>query len=491
MDRRKRKRNSHRAAWLASLLGLLLLAGLALWALWALWARPRREAERIRAQALEEYARGEYQGVFLGEGTLEAYDAQWFSQYRGEDILIIPQGLGRQGLLDVLGDMLALEQPPARVYLELRSVYGPEAEVFLQSLETLVEQAVYTQFLIQIFPRPLEDWRGLSPQERLEQSASLGEAIERISGWRSISLYYMGDRPWMAANPSNYREGELLADVAKTQFLLGFVDGEYAYGLGGGPVAIARLEEMFADMEAWAKELELDRQSQADYVFLGDSLFGNYRDTMSIPGVTAAFSGSRVWNCAVGGSVAADMNQRGYGLLPMAERLSGDKAYWKEELNSLGAGHLPPGVASLWDFREQHKTERRLLFILNHGVNDYMSGLPLEDVPGQLGTKSALALAIDMLAEAYPHAEFLIMTPGYITYFDYGREIRHAHGGTLMDYVEASQTVAATKGAVCLDSYAFLDLDPDKAWDYLEDGCHPNAQARYMLGREIARMAAQ
>lgn len=93
--------------------------------------------------------------------------------------------------------------------------------------------------------------------------------------------------------------------------------------------------------------------SDYDIVFFGDSVFGNYQDFASIPGVIGALTKASVHNRAIGGSSATQLTPDDKSFPSAVQRfLSEDTA----EISG----------------------EKKLCFVINYGLNDYFTGYTVE-----------------------------------------------------------------------------------------------------------------
>ena len=127
--------------------------------------------------------------------------------------------------------------------------------------------------------------------------------------------------------------------------------------------------------------------SDYNIVFFGDSVFGNYQDFASIPGVIGALTKASVHNRAFGGSSATQLTPDDKSFPSAVQRfLSEDTA----EISG----------------------EKKLCFVINYGLNDYFTGYTVEQY------RDGLQAGVQSLQDAYPDAEILIASSNFITAFD-------------------------------------------------------------------------
>lgn len=251
--------------------------------------------------------------------------------------------------------------------------------------------------------------------------------------------------------------------------------------------------------------LRSNRQAdiQAEVLFLGDSLIGQYRDETSIPWLVAQQTGMTVFNGDFGGTTMSQQNREGQ-----------DAFYW----NGLSFSQLAKAVAAQ-DFGGQQTIRTkdyvtmhfgdivdeldRLDFssvrtlVVSYGMNDYTSGSPIRnpDNPEDTYTmEGAMRTGIRFLRQSYPALRIIFVSPTYCWFLNSevgarsNCENRDFGGGYLEEYVEAQRRVAQECGVGFLDLYhEYYPHEKETDWNlYTEDGVHPNEAGRQKMAETLA-----
>ncbi len=247
----------------------------------------------------------------------------------------------------------------------------------------------------------------------------------------------------------------------------------------------------------WEKE----KAVEAPMVTFGDSCFGNVRDDSAIPLLTAAKLETTVFNAAFGGTCAAKKHpddELGYSLdalslaaLTQAIALSdfGVQQTMRTENDSSKYFNGTVDALELVDF-----TGTKLVLI-QHGVNDYMAGIPVEDSKDSYNEYTyagALRTAIRYLQKVNPDVRIVLISPTYCWFVSRGQTCEEFESGQgyLEDYVKAQSEVASEFGLTFIDLYHdFYPHETFEDWKTVTiDGVHPNEEAREMIADKIARV---
>ncbi|MCM1541488.1 MAG: SGNH/GDSL hydrolase family protein [Blautia sp.] len=245
---------------------------------------------------------------------------------------------------------------------------------------------------------------------------------------------------------------------------------------------------------------KVEKEYAPRIVMLGDSICGQVRDGTAISEYLARLSGQEVYNGALGGTCCSRIET------------AGRTAFTKDSLSFVTLSR----AAALDDFGSQRTTivrenateyfpevietlektdfsEVDVLLAL-YGVNDYHSGVPLDD-PGDPHNEytfgGALRRALSFWQEAYPDTRIVLLTSTYAWYTgETGKtcEEKDYGGGILEDYVNKEIQVAEEMGVEVLDLYH--DFYPHETWEdwmiYTGDGLHPNDAGRQLIAETIA-----
>ena len=251
--------------------------------------------------------------------------------------------------------------------------------------------------------------------------------------------------------------------------------------------------------------LRSNRQTdiQAEVLFLGDSLIGQYRDETSIPWLVSRQTGMTVFNGDFGGTTMSQQNREGQ-----------DAFYW----NGLSFSQLAKAAAAQ-DFGGQQTIRTkdyvtmhfgdmvdeldRLDFssvrtlVVSYGMNDYTTGSPIRnpDNPEDTYTmEGAMRAGIRFLRQSYPSLRIIFVSPTYCWFLNSEEgarsncENRDFGGGYLEEYVEAQRGVAQECGVEFLDLYhEYYPHENEADWNlYTEDGVHPNEAGRQKMAETLA-----
>lgn len=236
-------------------------------------------------------------------------------------------------------------------------------------------------------------------------------------------------------------------------------------------------------------------------VCLGDSIIGNERGQTSITGNLEVLLGEPVYNGAFGGStmscrVAEDRAAVTTDTLSMA-KLS--EAIAQQDFYVQNAGvtrcaameYFPEAAYGFQDI-DFDKTQ---VLIIEHGVNDYQTGVPLDnhENPYDIYTfGGALRYSLENLKAAYPKLRIILVTPTYCWYLFKESNCQEVDNGNgiLEDYVNLELEIAAQYGVEVLDNYhesGIGDSGTFEEWEvYTQDGLHLNETGRRLVAERIA-----
>ena len=271
---------------------------------------------------------------------------------------------------------------------------------------------------------------------------------------------------------------------------------KFIYGICGVFIMLALLPFLLGS--------ERETDTQAQILFLGDSILGQYRDETSIPALVGEMLDTEVFNGAFGGTTMSLQN-RDYR----------DAYYW----DGLSFSRLTRAIAAqdfglqqtirtkdyvTMDFRDIVDELDRLdltsvqTVVISYGMNDYTTGSPIggENSPEDPYTmEGAMRTGIRYLQRSYPQIRIIFISPTYCWFIntlgttnetcetnDYG-------GGYLEEYVEAQRRVAGECGVEFVDLYhAYYPHEEYDNWSlYTNDGIHPNEAGRQKIAETLAK----
>lgn len=338
-----------------------------------------------------------------------------------------------------------------------------------------------------LLPFPYISYWLESDDDKLELLFTLYHTlIEELYTYPNVKIFFPGAENWLTLNPDNYMDTLFDTNEVITESILlhTFCDGDYA-------ITPENEEDFWAtlrDTIAHEKTSPTCRGGLSDWclVFFGDSIFGNYPGSFSIPGYVTGLSDAVTFNYAVSGTSASSS--------PNADRADFPHIIdgFLEENATLSGVHYqftPPGNVSAAEL-----ADKKLCFIINYGFNDYFEGAPVENPQNPYDVRSfkgGLRTCIGKLQSAFPDARYILVSPTHTSAFNFGTDINSENGGGFHDYIKAISEIAAETGAFLIDNYNESVITEQNLAQYLGDGVHPNETGRLVLADRIIRFIEQ
>ncbi len=427
---------------------------------------------------------GNYDGLLLSMYAPETFDAECFSLFRAISVMRADHTFTN---LSDIGDYLekgfSQNISLANVYIGLdpyviSGFYGHHTSLYMRDYaKYLTEYAIKypdTTFELLLPCYSLDYLRTLSDRQYAELITSYRNLVNLYIPYSNVIIYFLGYEEWLIANPGNYADyNACSAEVNQTILAYTFRDENYR-------LAPNNMEERFQRMTDLVQAPPVDYPDYSDYsiVFFGDSVIGNFQDSLSIPGVVAGLSGAHTYNLGLGGTSACGNRNPAVPTLNtiVDDFLAGDGSAY-DETDSPRSG--------IEAFEREHTDQ--LCFLINYGLNDYFFGMPIssDDPLDPLTFQGGIRLAVGKLRAAYPDCRIILATPNFTSYYAYGRRINSASGGRLTDYVDAVLALAEELDTDCMNNYEEFGIDRKNHGEYLVDGCHPNVLLRYIYGQHI------
>ena len=415
-----------------------------------------------------------YDTVFFSMYPIENYDEADYTFFRGMNIVKSAAVISDSDVLKRYMDIAAgTENVIDTVYLGIDPVVTDTEDIFQITLEN-----PGTMFEIVLAYPEINYWLSMDREACQKVWETYREFAGNVLGLENVRVYYFCNEEWLLCNPGNY-EDTFLTNEAVSEILMCYSDYQHNNILN-----VNNFHDRFN--RAW-ELIEQYRETPAVYpdlsaieiIFFGDSVIGNYADSMSVPGVINGLTGAAVYNCGYGGRSAA-YGPKGFESAPEIVR-----AFIEQDLAAVPKESQV--YAGIEEYIQTGELNKKKIFVFNYGLNDYFEGLPIrtEDIYDISSYTGAIRTAVCALKEVYPEAGILLLTPNQTIEFDYGKEIRSEQGGKLQDYADALLVLADQMNVNVLDHYRQLPIDMEKHWELLQDGTHPNAQGRFLMGKLI------
>ena len=241
-----------------------------------------------------------------------------------------------------------------------------------------------------------------------------------------------------------------------------------------------------------------ERKENYGIVCFGDSVMACYYGDGSIPYYLEEITGYPTLNAAFGGLSMS---------VPSIETISGDTSYLYSmaelsealvnkdfSLQIMGTKPRVNEYPERWNeipkVLDNLNYESIEYIIIEHGVNDYLLGKPIDNPNDPYDVYSfagALRTVIENVRKAVPGATIVLTTPTYC-YIDYvDKDCYEADfgGGTLPDYVAKEKEIAAEYGVICVDNFNESGITKDNYKDYLYDGLHSHQGGNLLIADNI------
>lgn len=425
-------------------------------------------------EILKTISSAEYEGLFCSMYPIENYPQEAFTLYRGLNVLpIYTDPLSAEDINLCLSEAFSSDNNVQTIYLGLDPAQIEQTDSFSKNLLSLVKKHPETVFEV-LLPAPsMQYWLGHSETETDEILSRYQTLTSLLVEYSNVLVFFMGNEEWLISNPANYT-GHMAfnEEISLHLALCTFCDRKYLLTSENTPILLAELSELIQN-ERKTPAIYPDL-SHMDIVFFGDSIIGNYTNSSSVPDVISAFTGSRTYNCARGGTTATD------------DFITYVQAFLSADTAAVSADG--PFAGSVTRYAQEDHSAKQLVFVLNYGLNDYFNGCPTGINTGASDFPTyadSLKQGIRLLQANYPDAKIILMTPTYTGTFSGGTEIQSEKGSILIDYVDAAKFVANEMNVVCLDNYTGLGVDANNLNQYTDDQLHLNEAGRFLLARRI------
>lgn len=419
-------------------------------------------------------AETEYDTVMIGMFSVKNYDPEDFAFYRGMNTVITSYEIPHGKLV--------------RMYIKKAKEFGnplKQAYVCVDPLRTSKEDIVLMAqenpdvFFEIILPYPeISYWQDMD-DAKFEEAMDLYQVFaEWIVPLENARLYSFTGEEWLICNSLHY-EDSFLTTVETSEFLMCNMDDYHSYQLTKENVG-DRMDECrhtirtLKDSPGTVASLE-----NTDIVFFGDSIIGNYTDATSIPSVVESINHAHVYNLGYGGKSAALSEKTPISFPDVVD------AFLAKDVSALEDGTQV--YKGLEHYLAESDESRSQVFVINYGLNDYYTGVPLtgEGINDKKSFYGAMSQGISKLKEANPDAHIILMTPNFSSAFVNGKMINGEGAGNLRAYADMITVVAEEQNVHVLDNFNELPIDEDNWNAYIPDGTHLNEVGRFLVGERI------
>lgn len=450
-----------------------------------IWAdlRYERRIKLIRKE-LDSVREKQITALFLSMYPVRTYDIDLVAHWRGLEAfkteMVMENGRELAGTLAYLQE---LRLSPDIVLLGL-DPECLEAEYPLEnSLLPAIRQTPDTVWEILVVNPSLSYWR--EKEDGVWQAVidRYEEAARLLVREENVKLFYACDREWLVCNESNYVEEKMPAENAARALLAYYTSDGYRLTEENLEERIASTREL---IDTWRSEdRRLTGLQEKTLVFIGDSTFGNFTDSLAITGVVEAFTDARVINCGYGGMTGAYGEPEWVAMGDLLDAIeTGDGSRLGEEESG------PPAVAVSATLRQTVGTGENVIFFLDFGINDYIGAVPVSgENPLDLHTyMGAMRVGIERLQAMFAEGEIVLVTPHFIRYNNYGTNPVSEAENVYADYVDAVRELAGEYALTILDFYGDLGIDRDNWAERLGDEVHPNEASRFEMGMSVLNL---
>lgn len=236
-------------------------------------------------------------------------------------------------------------------------------------------------------------------------------------------------------------------------------------------------------------------ENRLQILFFGDSNIANASEGKTIPERVAEYIECDAYNCAVGGTTAAKINNADYfdHTADLFCLYNISKIMEIEEYQALLDFYDTMPVNEQMaiekvDMLTQIKYEEIDYVIISYGVNDYTAGIPADsEEPFEENTyEGALRKSVERIQKMCPDSTIIISSITYCSYtgeednkkdgyeYDWG-------GGYINEYRDAAKRVASEySNVIFMDNLELLDINASNYNQYLSDGIHFSAMGQKM-----------
>lgn len=426
----------------------------------------------------------QYSALFLSMYPIETYDEGLISHWRGLEIFKAKTTVenGRE-LAGTLAYLLEQGTLPDLVLLGLDPECLEDNYPLKDSLLKALGQTPETMWEILLASPSMSYWRGKEDGEWQAALDRYEKAVRLLVREDNVKLFYACDREWLVCNDGNYVWEKVPAENAARALLGYYTSNQYLLTEENMERSMASARDLVA---AWRTgDRHVEGLQGKTLVFMGDSTFGHYTDSLAITGVVEEFTDARVVNCGYGGMTGTYGEFSGATLGDLLDAIE------SQDVCHIGEGDGgQPALDALPELWQLGEAEEDVVFFVDFGINDYIGALPLrgEDAHDTHTYIGAMRTGIERLQEMFEGSKIVLMTPHFIRYNNNGNNPVGEAGNVYADYVEAVRELAGEYALPILDFYGELGIGEDNWQERLGDEVHPNEASRFDMGMAVLEL---
>lgn len=300
----------------------------------------------------------------------------------------------------------------------------------------------------------------------LSMRSSYEILLRNLEQYSNLNFNYFGYQEYLYSNASLYENNSYSAyvsDVADTLLLETLADDDH---IMNADTVLAYLDIFIDEIKIYPYNSEQDYSiSSTNIVILGDSIFGNYTDNTSIQRIVSYYSGANTVCMAVGGAHAAYLENRPEYSLNY--QLNIDTINQK--------------------LSENGSLEDKTVFIIEFGINDYISGIPIDnptDLYDITTYSGSLRSSVETIRESWPQCDIIFLIPGQLLYNEYGT-VENSVGYNLDKYRKAAVSIADEYSCSYIN-LCNLEITQENCQQYIYgDLIHYNGRGRYIIAKYL------
>ncbi len=248
--------------------------------------------------------------------------------------------------------------------------------------------------------------------------------------------------------------------------------------------------------------------SDSDYtiVCLGDSIFEKSENNDGIANQLATLTGARVYNCAISGTQAANVNGYDQEITPydafnlsfLVNSITSKDYNMQDSYLSEFTGSNNGHEAALANLKSIDFIQVDAITIA-YGTNDYLNNCTIDNSKSPLDnatTLGALRYAITRIQEYYPHIKIFVLSPPFCYTMSAFNERQTCDelnfgNGTLFDYAANYKQIATDYNVEYIDVLNESGMNKNNIENYVIDGVHLNSTGKALVGQLIANYIQQ